>query len=182
MTADHNNAGITGIKVDPKLDYVIVTSPQGLNENENERDGGLGPSCGVVAAEVISIWWSFWESFEICNLGDSLKLLIMSCSNKSPVIYIGIGEHMDDFDVFDVKPFVSRLLGSASGWGRLDDSAVVKDVLSAFDSEVSLDVLDHPVLNLIFYMLVEILPSALVLFILRKLSPKRVSARYRPIG
>ncbi|GJX24535.1 tobamovirus multiplication protein 1 [Tanacetum coccineum] len=56
------------------------------------------------------------------------------------------------------------------------------DVLSAFDSEVSLDVLDHPVLNLIFYMLVEILPSALVLFILRKLPPKRVSAQYRPIG
>nr|GEV67932.1 tobamovirus multiplication protein 1-like [Tanacetum cinerariifolium] len=56
------------------------------------------------------------------------------------------------------------------------------DVLSAFESEVSLDVLDHPVLNLIFYMLVEILPSALVLFILRKLPPKRVSAQYRPIG
>ncbi|PWA89663.1 importin-beta domain, Armadillo-type fold protein [Artemisia annua] len=56
------------------------------------------------------------------------------------------------------------------------------DVLSAFDSEVSLDVLDHPVLNLTFYMLVEILPSALVLYILRKLPPKRVSAQYRPIG
>ncbi|KAI3800299.1 hypothetical protein L1987_28386 [Smallanthus sonchifolius] len=55
------------------------------------------------------------------------------------------------------------------------------DVLSAFDSQVSLDVLDHPVLNLIFYMLVEILPSALVLYILRKLPPKRVSAQYHPI-
>ncbi|KAI3498900.1 hypothetical protein L1887_34686 [Cichorium endivia] len=55
------------------------------------------------------------------------------------------------------------------------------DVLSAFDSEASLDVLDHPVLNLIFYTLVEILPSALVLFILRKLPPKRVSAQYHPI-
>ncbi|KVH96906.1 hypothetical protein Ccrd_001002 [Cynara cardunculus var. scolymus] len=55
------------------------------------------------------------------------------------------------------------------------------DVVSAFDSEVSLDVLDHPVLNLIFYMVVEILPSALVLYILRKLPPKRVSAQYHPI-
>ncbi|MFS8025683.1 hypothetical protein Hanom_Chr16g01478001 [Helianthus anomalus] len=55
------------------------------------------------------------------------------------------------------------------------------DVLSAFDAEMSLDVLDHPVLNLIFYMLTEILPSALVLFILRKLPPKRVSAQYHPI-
>nr|KAJ0208888.1 hypothetical protein LSAT_V11C400180360 [Lactuca sativa] len=57
----------------------------------------------------------------------------------------------------------------------------IVDVVSAFDSEVSLDVLDHPVLNLIFYMLVEILPSALVLYILRKLPPKRVSAQYHPI-
>lgn len=55
------------------------------------------------------------------------------------------------------------------------------DVLSAFESQASLDVLDHPVLNFIFYMLVEILPSALVLYILRKLPPKRVTAQYQPI-
>ncbi|PIN21142.1 hypothetical protein CDL12_06161 [Handroanthus impetiginosus] len=54
-------------------------------------------------------------------------------------------------------------------------------VLSAFDSDASLDVLDHPVLNLVYYTLVEILPSALVLYILRKLPPKRVSAQYHPI-
>ncbi|KAL2475590.1 Tobamovirus multiplication protein 1 [Abeliophyllum distichum] len=53
--------------------------------------------------------------------------------------------------------------------------------LSAFDLDASLDVLDHPILNLIYYMLVEILPSALVLYILRKLPPKRVSAQYHPI-
>ncbi|PHU04503.1 Tobamovirus multiplication protein 1 [Capsicum chinense] len=53
--------------------------------------------------------------------------------------------------------------------------------LSAFDADASLDVLDHPVLNLIYYVLVEILPSALVLYILRKLPPKRVSAQYHPI-
>ncbi|KAG8494411.1 hypothetical protein CXB51_011949 [Gossypium anomalum] len=54
-------------------------------------------------------------------------------------------------------------------------------VLSAFDADASLDVLDHPVLNLIYYTLVEVLPSALVLYILRKLPPKRVSAQYHPI-
>jgi signal recognition particle subunit SRP54 len=32
-------------------------------------------------------------------------------ATKSPVIFIGTGEHIDDFEVFDVKPFVSRLLG-----------------------------------------------------------------------
>ncbi|XP_059292895.1 tobamovirus multiplication protein 1 isoform X2 [Lycium ferocissimum] len=55
-------------------------------------------------------------------------------------------------------------------------------VLSAFDSDASLDVLDHPILNLIFYLLVEILPSALVLYILRKLPPRRISAQYHPIS
>ncbi|KAL5578875.1 hypothetical protein UlMin_011317 [Ulmus minor] len=55
------------------------------------------------------------------------------------------------------------------------------DVLSAVDTDASLDVLDHPVLNFIYYLLVEILPSALVLYILRKLPPKRISAQYHPI-
>ncbi|XP_030457064.1 tobamovirus multiplication protein 1-like [Syzygium oleosum] len=54
-------------------------------------------------------------------------------------------------------------------------------LLSAFASDASLDVLYHPILNLIYYTLVEILPSALVLFILRKLPPKRISAQYHPI-
>ncbi|XP_028767802.1 tobamovirus multiplication protein 1 [Neltuma alba] len=53
--------------------------------------------------------------------------------------------------------------------------------LSAFDTDASLDVLNHPILDLIYYLLVEILPSALVLFILRKLPPKRISAQYHPI-
>lgn len=53
--------------------------------------------------------------------------------------------------------------------------------VSAFDKNADLDVLDHPILNFIYYMLVEILPSALVLFILRKLPPKRMSNQYHPI-
>ncbi|RZC80424.1 hypothetical protein C5167_043005 [Papaver somniferum] len=58
---------------------------------------------------------------------------------------------------------------------------LIQVALSAFDKDASLDVLDHPVLNLVYYLLAEILPSALVLFILRKLPPKRVSAQYHPI-
>nr|CAB3499108.1 unnamed protein product [Digitaria exilis] len=46
---------------------------------------------------------------------------------------------------------------------------------SSFDPDLSLEVLDHPVLDFFYYMLTEILPCALVLFILRKLPPKRVS-------
>ncbi|KAL7103705.1 hypothetical protein ACP275_08G196000 [Erythranthe tilingii] len=32
-------------------------------------------------------------------------------ATKSPVIFMGTGEHMDDFEVFDVEPLVKRLLG-----------------------------------------------------------------------
>ncbi|KAK1309462.1 hypothetical protein QJS10_CPA09g01209 [Acorus calamus] len=53
--------------------------------------------------------------------------------------------------------------------------------VSAFFADASLDVLDHPILNLVYYTLSEILPSALVLYILRKLPSKRVSAQYHPI-
>uniref|UniRef100_A0A6N2NGM8 THH1/TOM1/TOM3 domain-containing protein n=1 Tax=Salix viminalis TaxID=40686 RepID=A0A6N2NGM8_SALVM len=52
---------------------------------------------------------------------------------------------------------------------------------NAFDEAADLDVLDHPVLNFIYYLLVEILPSSLVLFILRKLPPKRGITQYHPI-
>ncbi|KAG5572573.1 hypothetical protein H5410_062339 [Solanum commersonii] len=41
-------------------------------------------------------------------------------ATKSPIIFIGTGEHMDEFDVFDVKPFVSRLLGMGDWSGFMD--------------------------------------------------------------
>ncbi|RWR92885.1 tobamovirus multiplication protein 3-like protein [Cinnamomum micranthum f. kanehirae] len=52
---------------------------------------------------------------------------------------------------------------------------------NAFDKAADLDVLTHPVLNFLYYLLVEIVPSALVLFILRKLPPKRGLTQYHPI-
>ncbi|RXI00350.1 hypothetical protein DVH24_037898 [Malus domestica] len=50
--------------------------------------------------------------------------------------------------------------------------------VSAFDKDADVDVIGHPILNL----LAEIVPSALVLFILRKLPPRRVSDQYQPIS
>ncbi|KAJ1703635.1 hypothetical protein LUZ63_003414 [Rhynchospora breviuscula] len=41
-------------------------------------------------------------------------------ATKSPVIFIGTGEHMDEFEVFDVKPFVGRLLGMRDWSGIMD--------------------------------------------------------------
>ncbi|ESQ35276.1 hypothetical protein EUTSA_v10009795mg, partial [Eutrema salsugineum] len=50
-------------------------------------------------------------------------------ATKSPVIFIGTGEHMDEFEVFNVKPFVSRLLGMGdwSGFVEKLQEVVPKD-------------------------------------------------------
>ncbi|KAK2425459.1 signal recognition particle 54 kDa protein [Trifolium repens] len=49
--------------------------------------------------------------------GGSLSAV---AATKSPVIFIGTGEHMDEFEVFEVKPFVSRLLGMGDWSGFVD--------------------------------------------------------------
>ncbi|EPS62587.1 hypothetical protein M569_12204, partial [Genlisea aurea] len=51
----------------------------------------------------------------------------------------------------------------------------------AFNPAADLDVLYHPILNFIYYVVVEIVPSSLVLFILRKLPPRRGVTQYHPI-
>ncbi|KAI3902343.1 hypothetical protein MKW92_036455 [Papaver armeniacum] len=53
-------------------------------------------------------------------------------ATKSPVIFLGTGEHMYDFEVFNVKPFVSCLLGIGdwSGFMEKIHDAVPMDQLS----------------------------------------------------
>lgn len=54
--------------------------------------------------------------------------------------------------------------------------------LTEFEGEdYGVDVMAHPLLNIIYYGGVEIIPSALVLYILRKLPPKRTAQGYQPI-
>lgn len=48
-------------------------------------------------------------------------------------------------------------------------------------ADADLDVWRHPLLNIVYYSVVEILPSALVLFILRKLPPQRPQHSYQPL-
>ncbi|XP_058780453.1 signal recognition particle subunit SRP54 2-like [Vicia villosa] len=49
--------------------------------------------------------------------GGSLSAV---AATKSPVIFIGTGEHMDEFEVFEAKPFVRRLLGMGDWSGFMD--------------------------------------------------------------
>lgn len=41
-------------------------------------------------------------------------------ATKSPIIFIGTGEHVDEFEEFRVKPFVSKLLGMGDLEGLID--------------------------------------------------------------
>ncbi|KAJ3680388.1 hypothetical protein LUZ60_016666 [Juncus effusus] len=52
---------------------------------------------------------------------------------------------------------------------------------NAFDIAADLDVMDHPVLNFFYYLLVEIIPSTLVLFLLRKLPSRQVGPLSPPL-
>jgi signal recognition particle GTPase len=36
-------------------------------------------------------------------------------ATKSPIIFIGTGEHIDDFEPFKTQPFISKLLGMYNG-------------------------------------------------------------------
>jgi len=62
---------------------------------------------------------------------------------------------------------------------------VVMIAVNAFIKEVRLDVFGHPLYDALYYALVEIIPTLLVLFVLRKLPPKKVPAEtssgYKPI-
>ncbi|XP_071730766.1 uncharacterized protein [Rutidosis leptorrhynchoides] len=56
-----NNATITRLKVvgfdDPKPDYIIMTSPEGIGDHGR---GGFAPSSSSISGDCINIWWSFW--------------------------------------------------------------------------------------------------------------------------
>ena len=41
-------------------------------------------------------------------------------ATKSPITFIGTGEHTDDFEPFKVKPFVQKLLGMGDIEGLID--------------------------------------------------------------
>jgi signal recognition particle subunit SRP54 len=47
-------------------------------------------------------------------------------ATKSPIIFIGTGEHIDDFESFKVQPFVSKLLGMGDIEGLIDKVSELK--------------------------------------------------------
>uniref|UniRef100_A0A1I8JMC2 Signal recognition particle subunit SRP54 n=1 Tax=Macrostomum lignano TaxID=282301 RepID=A0A1I8JMC2_9PLAT len=47
-------------------------------------------------------------------------------ATKSPIIFIGTGEHIDDFEPFKVQPFVQKLLGMGDLAGLIDKVSELK--------------------------------------------------------
>lgn len=60
-------------------------------------------------------------------------------ATKSPIIFIGTGEHIDDFEVFKTKPFISKLLGMGDIQGLVEK---VSD-LKLEDNEELIEKLKH---------------------------------------
>ncbi|KAI3958149.1 hypothetical protein MKW98_020791 [Papaver atlanticum] len=56
-------------------------------------------------------------------------------ATKSPVIFLGTGEHVHEFEVFDVKPFVSRLLGMGDMSGFLNK---IQEVMPSEEHQLEL--------------------------------------------
>ncbi|KAM0830088.1 hypothetical protein ACQ4PT_066439 [Festuca glaucescens] len=78
------------------------------------------------------------------NGGGALSAV---AATKGPVIFIGTGEHLADFDVFDVKPFVSRLLGMGDLAGLIDK---LQDIIPADQQPELLEKLSNFTLRLLY--------------------------------
>lgn len=64
-----------------------------------QRKCGLRLACDVYA-----------HCFSFCRVA----------ATKSPIIFIGTGEHIDEFEEFKVKPFVQKLLGMGDVEGLVE--------------------------------------------------------------
>ena len=75
---------------------------------------------------------------ELCPVSLSLSLSSVAAT-KSPIIFIGTGEHIDDLEVFKTKPFISKLLGMGDIQGLVEK---VSD-LKLEDNEELIEKLKH---------------------------------------
>ncbi|EDM03421.1 signal recognition particle 54 [Rattus norvegicus] len=60
-------------------------------------------------------------------------------ATKSPIIFIGTGEHIDDFEPFKTQPFISKLLGMGDIEGLIDKV----NELKLDDNEALIEKLKH---------------------------------------
>lgn len=51
------------------------------------------------------------SALKYVNAGVDVIYVYSVAATKSPIIFIGTGEHIDDFEPFKTQPFISKLLG-----------------------------------------------------------------------
>ncbi|KAK2163246.1 hypothetical protein LSH36_83g04089 [Paralvinella palmiformis] len=84
-------------------------------------DASIGQACEVQASafkdkvDVASVIITKLDSH--AKGGGALSAV---AATKSPVLFIGTGEHIDDFEPFKVQPFISKLLGMGDIEGLID--------------------------------------------------------------
>ncbi|CAN8275370.1 unnamed protein product [Cochlearia groenlandica] len=174
-----------------------------VNESTQWQDGIFFALCGAYALVQLEYGWTTQKVFHLMNFvvngfravlfGFHGKVFLVHPkarsvpTDKLRITYISVNvavylaqacpksKHMEvrQWLYYPVFSHVSSLYGWICDNHMLH--MLPHKMHCAFDRDLTLDVLDHRVLNLIYYMVVEVLPSALVLFILRKLPPKRVS-------
>ena len=59
-------------------------------------------------------------SFQSCQPNVPLKLYDRVAATKTPIIFLGVGEHLHDLDRFSPQPFISKLLGLGDMQGLME--------------------------------------------------------------
>ncbi|PWA87328.1 signal recognition particle, SRP54 subunit protein [Artemisia annua] len=90
-------------------------------------------------------------------------------ATKSPVIFIGTGEHINEFEDFNVKPFVSRLLGIRDLSGFINQ---VKEVVQVDEQELMQKLLEQNFTMRIMYELFQKILEGSFNQVLSMLMPK----------
>uniref|UniRef100_A0A1I8JK52 Signal recognition particle subunit SRP54 n=1 Tax=Macrostomum lignano TaxID=282301 RepID=A0A1I8JK52_9PLAT len=82
-------------------------------------DATIGQACEAQAL-------AFKQKVDVGAPRQRCGALSAVAATKSPIIFIGTGEHIDDFEPFKVQPFVQKLLGMGDLAGLIDKVSELK--------------------------------------------------------
>jgi hypothetical protein len=64
------------------------------------------------------------SSFLTRTLAETLSVRFSVAATKTPIIFLGTGEHLHDLERFSPQPFISKLLGRGDMQGLLEHMCV----------------------------------------------------------
>ncbi|ESN93097.1 hypothetical protein HELRODRAFT_189679 [Helobdella robusta] len=132
----HSMGGVPGLqnmmkKLQQGAGAISVKNLMNIHKNPDNivfvMDASIGQACEAQArafkdkVDVASVIVTKLDSH--AKGGGALSAV---AATKSPIIFIGTGEHIDDFEAFKVQPFVSKLLGMGDIEGLIDKVSELK--------------------------------------------------------